>query len=272
MIFPKKTFFCIIMLSLSLTSSPVFAKEEAAMLRLATTPNPYKSGLLSILLSHFERKNRLKVEVVVAETEKAFTLAENGEVDAVLVNDPDLERAFIEKGFGSEYNTFMHSYFVIVGPSSDPAKIKGESAKYAFYRIAEKMAPFISGGDESDTHQREKMLWESAYVKKKGGWYSKTGKDMNETILLADEKKGYTICDKFSYALVRDLIGLDILVTGEDPYLKDTYSIIAVNPQRHPRVRYGTALMLIEYLASKEAQDLINDFKINGEQLFHAGE
>lgn len=271
MAFSKKTFFCIIMLYLSLIPSPVFGKEEAAMLRLATTPNPYKSGLLSILLSHFEEKNRLKVEVVVAETEKAFTLAENGEVDAVLVNDPELERAFMENGFGSEYNTFMHSYFVIVGPSSDPAKIKGESAKYAFYRIADLKVPFISGGNESDTHQREKMLWESAYVKKKGAWYFETGKDMNETLLLADEKKGYTICDKFSYALVRDLIGLEILVKGEDPFLKDTYSIIAVNPQRHPRVRYGTALMLIEYLASKEVQDVINDFKINEEQLFHVG-
>lgn len=256
---------------LFLTPLPVIAKEEVLCLRVAVTPSVYNSTILTPLLSPFEKKNRLRVDVVAAETEKALKLAENGEVDAVIVNDPDQEMAFMEKGFGSDHKSFMHSYFMIVGPPSDPAKVKGERANYAFYKIAEKMAIFVSGGNKSEAVPWERRLWDRADVKKLGKWYIEAGKDMDETLMVADEKRGYTLSDRFTYIAMKDMIRIVALV-DKDPNLKNVYSIMAVNPNRYTHVKYGTAVMLIEYLSSKEAQEIINGFKITGEQLFYPGE
>lgn len=271
MLFPKKI--VIILFLLNLISQPAFAKSGDISLRVAVAPMIYNSGILSLLLPSFERKNKLTVEIVAVNTENAFMLAEKGDVDALIVEDSNLEMSFMGNGFGSDHRHFASSYFIILGPPSDPARIKGEkTAKYAFYKISEKKALFISRGDDSEVDQREKIVWESAYVKKKGEWYIETGKGMDETVIMADVKMGYTICDKLTYTALKEMIRLEILINERDPYMKETFNIIAVNPKRYPKVKYGTAMMFIDYLMSKGAQDIINNFKINGEQLFYPGE
>lgn len=267
----KKTVLCLIAFVIIILP-PVYAKEKFLFLKLAVPPSVIDSGVLNTLLPKFEKKNNLRVEVVGAETAKALKLAENGEVDAVMTNDPDLEFPFMEKRLGSDRKVFMHSNLVIVGPPSDPARIKGEGAKYAFYNIAETKAPFISRGDGSDIHQREKWLWASVNVKEKGKWYMETGKDMAGTLIVASEKKGYTLSDLQSYAVTKEMLELEVLIDGDPTYLKTVYSIIAVSPKRFPFVKYGTAMMLIEYLTSREAQYRIAGYVVNGERPFCAGE
>lgn len=272
MAFSKKTIICLLGFYF-VFAPPVFAKANNSSLRLAIVPMIYNSGILSLIIPTFERKNKLIVEVVAVNTETALNLAEKGDVDLVLVEDSEMEMSFMEKGLGADIKHFASSYYVILGPASDPARIKGEkTAKYAFYKISEKKALFVSRGDGSEIDQKEKIVWESAYVKKKGEWYIETGKGMDETLMAADEQKGYTLCDKLTYAVMKDMVRLEILINEKDPYLKDTFNIIAVNPKRYPQVKYGTSMMFIDYLMSKEAQNIINKFKINGEQLFYSGE
>jgi len=272
MAFSKRTVICLLGFCFILAPS-VFAKGGNITLRLATAPIIYNSGLLSFLLPPFEKKYKLNVDIVAVNTEAALNMAEKGEVDAVLVEDSEQEMSFMAKGLGADIRHVASSYFIIIGPSSDPAGIKGEkTAKYAFYKISEKKAVFVSRGDGSEMDQREKMLWKSAYVNKKGDWYLETGSGMDETIVAADGKMGYTICDELTYAVMKDMIGLEVLLKEKDPYIREVYNIIAVNPRRYPQVKYGTAMMFIEYITSNEAQGIINNFKINGEQLFYIGE
>jgi tungstate transport system substrate-binding protein len=271
MSFPKKTLLYSLVLCLSFASSPIFAADAVLHLRIATVPSIYNSGILPVLLSPFEEKNKVEVDIIGTKTEMALKMAEEGEVDALIINDPELEASFMEKGLGSDYKSFMYNYLLIVGPPSDPAGIKGEKARYAFFRISEKKAPFISRGDGSEMNRKEKRLWNSIEHKRMGGWYFETGKDMEETLFAASERKGYTLSDRLTYEVVKDMIGLAVLGEKEDPYLKNIYSVIAVNPQRYPHVKYGTAVMLIEYLRSKDAQGIINGFKVGGQQLFYAG-
>lgn len=272
MAFSKKTIICLLGFYF-VFAPPLFAKGSNSSLRLAVAPMIYNSGILSFLLPSFEKKNKLAVEIFAVNAESAFMLAEKGDVDALIVEDSNLEMSFMGNGFGADHRHFASNYYVILGPPSDPASIKGEkTAKYAFYKISEKKALFVSRGDGSEIDQKEKIVWESAYVKKKGEWYIETGRGMDETLMVADEQKGYTLCDKLTYAVMKDMVRLEILINEKDPYLKDIFNIIAVNPKRYPQVKYGTAMMLIDYLMSKEAQDIINKFKVNGEQLFYAGE
>lgn len=272
MLLSKKTAICL-MGFYFIFAPPVVAKGNNSSLRLAVAPFIYNSGILSFLIPPFERKNKLTIEVVAVNPESAFMLAERGDVDALIVEDSNLEMSFMGNGFGADHRHFTSSYFIILGPPSDPAKVKGEkTAKYAFYKISEKKALFVSRGDGSEIDQREKIVWESAYVKKKGEWYIETGRGMDETLMVADEKKGYTLCDKLTYAFMKDMVRLEILINEKDPYLKDTFNIIAVNPTRYPQVKYGTAMMFIDYLMSKEAQNQIRNFRLNGEQLFYPEE
>ncbi len=266
-----KTVLCLIIV-IFIVSTAVFAKEKVLRLKIAVHPSVVDSGVLNIFIQKFEKRNNLKVDVIPAETSNALKLAENGEVDAVITDDPDLEFPFMEKRLGSDRKVFMHSNLVIVGPSDDPARIKGEGAKYAFYNIAEKKAPFVSRGDGSEIHQREKWLWDSVNVKEKGKWYMETGKDMAKTLLVASERRGYTLSDMHTYAITKEILDLEILIEGDPAYLKTVYSIIPVNPKRYPFVKYGTAVMLKDYLSSREAQYGIAGYVVNGERPFGVGE
>lgn len=239
-----------------------------AHLRLATTTSTENSGLLAVLLPPFEKKHGIKVDVIAVGTGKALKLAENGDVDVVLVHAREAEDKFVAAGFGVSRRDVMHNDFVIVGPAADPAKIAGQKdAAKAFQAIAAAKAPFVSRGDESGTHQKEKAIWRVAAVRPAAPWYREVGQGMGGTLTVASEKQAYTLADRGTWAAYRRKVELTLVCEG-DPLLANPYGIIAVNPQRHKHVRHAEAMKLIEFVTSPEGQQIIAGFKVDGEQLF----
>ena len=246
------------------------AAEGQPRLKLATTTSTYDSGLLDILLPPFEEKEDagIRVDVIAVGTGKALKLAENGDVDAVLVHAPKLEEAFVAAGFGVERRGVMHNDFVVVGPSSDQAGIGGTGrVADAFATIARRETLFFSRGDLSGTHQKERSIWDLAGIDPAGDWYVEVGQGMAATLRMADEKRGYVLIDRGTYLALRETVNLRVLVEY-DPPLHNPYSIIAVNPERWPHVKYAHARSLIEYVTSPEAQAIIGGYRKHGQQLF----
>jgi tungstate transport system substrate-binding protein len=240
----------------------------AERLRLSTTTSTENSGLLKVLLPPFEKANGVHVDVIAVGTGKALKLGESGDVDVVLVHDPGLEEAFVAAGFGVDRKPVMHNDFVIVGPGDDPAGIRGAaSAAEAFQRLGGGKAPFVSRGDESGTHQKEKALWKAAGLKPEGAWYVQSGQGMGEVLQMANEKRGYALCDRGTFIAYEKKVELAVLSEG-DPRLFNPYSVIAVNPARQPHVRYDLARKLIGYLTGPEGQKAIGGFQLEGKQLF----
>jgi len=243
----------------------------AERLRLSTTTSTENSGLLKVLLPPFEKANGVHVDVIAVGTGKALKLGESGDVDVVLVHDPGLEEAFVAAGFGVDRRPVMHNDFVIVGPGDDPAGIRGAaSAAEAFQRLGAGKAPFVSRGDESGTHQKEKALWKAAGTRPEGAWYLEAGQGMGEVLQMANEKRGYALCDRGTFIAYERKVELAVLSEG-DPRLFNPYSAIAVNPARQPHVRYDLARKLIGYLTGPEGQKLIGSFQLEGKQLFFPG-
>jgi len=256
-------FFIILILILSV--SPLSAQVR---LRLATTTSVQDSGLMPYLLPHFEKKCSCKVDVIAVGTGHALKLASNGDVDMVLVHAPDLEKKFIEDGYGINRKTFMVNDFVIIGPDSDPAGIKGMTdAVGALMKIQSTESPFISRGDNSGTHQKEKSLWAIAGTKPSGSWYLEIGQGMGAVLTMADEKKAYTVCDRGTYLSRSHQLKLQVLSEG-DPGLLNYYSAIQVNPELYPEVKSGLSRRLTNWLCSPEGQKLIKEYIVGGNQLF----
>lgn len=230
-------------------------------LTLATTTSTYDSGLLDALLPPFERAQGVKVKVVAVGTGQALSLGQRGDADVVLVHARAQEDEFVAQGYGIDRRDVMYNDFVIVGPESDPAGIKGlKSAAVAFARIAQSKAPFISRGDDSGTHSKEKAIWARAGLSpSSGGWYLSVGQGMGQTLTLAGEKGAYTLSDRGTYLAYRGKLNLRVLVEG-DEILFNPYGVMAVNPSRHPRVKYDLALRFLDYIISPEAQKIIAEF------------
>ena len=246
------------------------AAEAQSRLKLATTTSTYDSGLLDILVPPFEerRTGGIRVDVIAVGTGKALKLAENGDVDAVLVHAPELEEAFVAAGFGVDRRGVMYNDFVVVGPSGDQAGIGGtERVADAFATIARKGALFFSRGDLSGTHLKERAIWKIAGIDPDGDWYVEVGQGMAATLRMADEKRGYVLIDRGTYLALRETVDLRVLVEY-DPPLHNPYSIIAVNPERWPHVKFTHARAFIEYVTSPEAQALIGGYRKFGQQLF----
>jgi len=250
---------------LLLTALPVGAEER---LRMSTTTSTENSGLLAVLLPPFEKKFGCKVDVVAVGTGKALKLGEAGDVDVVFVHARSLEDQFVSNGFGVNRRDVMYNDFVLLGPPDDPAgTAKTTSAPDAFRAIAAKGSPFISRGDESGTHQKEKEIWASGGIVSRGAWYVEAGQGMGEVIMMATEKRGYTLSDRGTYIAFRKKTDLAVLQQG-DRNLWNPYGIIAVNPKKHAHVKYDLAMKLIEFIAGPEGQALIGGFKVDGEPLF----
>ena len=244
------------------------AHSQEVHLRLATTTSTENTGLLKVLLPPFEQKHNCKVDVISVGTGKALKLGERGDADVVLVHARKAEDKFVADGFGVDRRDVMHNDFVILGPENDPAGAKGDKDPAdVFKKIAEKGSPFISRGDESGTHVKEKEMWEAAGVAQKGPWYMESGQDMGATLVMANEKLAYTLCDRATWLAFKDKSPLKIISEG-DPRLYNPYGVIAVNPQKNPHVKYDLAKAFIEYITSEEGQKIIGDFKKNGELLF----
>ncbi|MGK2905177.1 MAG: substrate-binding domain-containing protein [Desulfuromonadales bacterium] len=254
-----------ILLLLSL-ASPVFAVDH---LRLATTTSTENSGLLNELLPPFEQANDCKVDVIAVGTGKAIKLGETGDVDVVLVHARSKEEAFVAGGYGVDRRDVMYNDFVVLGPVSDPAGIAGmKDAAKAFGKVAAAKVTFVSRGDESGTHTREKQLWKAAGVTPSGAWYLEAGRGMGEVITMATERIGYTLSDRGTYLAYKTKTDLKIVVEG-DAGLFNPYGVIMVNPAKHPHVKVDLAKKFMAYLVSEQGRRLITGFKVNGEQLFY---
>ncbi len=239
---------------------------------LATTTSTYDSGLLDFLNPIFTERTGIEVQVVSQGTGAALESGARGDADVLLVHDRKSELALVEEGAFVERYDVMYNDFIIVGPADNPAGVMGvTSVVEALTLIAEAGETFISRGDDSGTHRMELRLWANAEIDPAGqGWYSAIGQGMGDALNMASEKLGYVMTDRATYVANRDNPDLVIVLEG-DPILFNQYGVMAVNPEKHPHVKFEYVMIYINFLMSDEGQDLINSFKINGETLFFPG-
>jgi tungstate transport system substrate-binding protein len=231
---------------------------------LSSTIGPIDAGIVGLLEDEFEKETGIRVRHVGAGTGAALDIARKGNVDLVMVHAKSLEEKFIQDGFGTERIDLMYNDFVIVGPSSDPAGIKGvKQATEALKRISEKGVTFISRGDKSGTHVAEMQLWEKAGVKPSGSWYviyEKGAEGNVPTLRYTDQKEAYTVIDRATVLSLRDQIKLAVLVEKDDALL-NYMTLIPVNPKKFPRANHGEVMIFIKWLTSPEkGQKIIRDF------------
>jgi tungstate transport system substrate-binding protein len=257
----------IALLALSLLHHPALAQDK--FITVASTTSTEQSGLFGHLLPIFTAKTGIAVRVIAQGTGQALKTASRGDVDMVLVHDPESEKTFVAEGSGVERHPVMYNDFMVVGPVSDPAGVKGMSdAVAALTKIAASAAPFASRGDDSGTHKAELRLWKQAGVEPKGqGWYLETGSGMGPTLNTAAGLGAYALTDRGTWLAFKNRQDLTILVEG-DKRLFNQYAAILVNPKRHPHVKAGWAQSFIDWLISPEGQRAIADYKIDGQQLF----
>ena len=268
----KITFLLFILILLFVYSISCFAEgqsETHERLKLATTTSTENTGLLDELIPAFTASTGIEVDVIAVGTGKAIALGENGDVDIIMVHARSREDSFVADGYGVNRRDLMHNDFVVLGPSSDPAGIGGTgSAAEALTNISSMKADFISRGDDSGTHTREKELWSAAGITPSGTWYKEAGQGMGAVITMANDLEGYTLSDRGTFLAMIDKIDLVVLVEG-DSKLFNPYGIIAVNPALHEHANYEGAMSLITFLTSRKGQSIIGEFRKNGEQLFY---
>jgi tungstate transport system substrate-binding protein len=243
---------------------PACAAEPAQKnLILATTTSTQDSGLLDVLIPVFEKKTGYFVKTIAVGSGQAMAMGQKGEADVLLVHSPAAEKKFMEEGSGVNRRIVMHNDFIIAGPPADPAAIKGaESAADAFKKIAAAGSLFLSRGDNSGTHAKEKGIWKAAGINPEGQKsYQQTGLGMGQTLNVAAEKKGYTLADRGTYLALKKNLGMEILVEG-DPILLNVYHVIQVNPANWPKVNAGGAKAFSDFMVSAEAQGVIKTFGI----------
>jgi len=237
---------------------------------LATTTSTRDSGLLDVLLPMFEEQTGVTVKMVAVGSGAALQMGEEGNADVLLVHAPKSELALMEKGFGKERLLVMHNDFILVGPSSDPAGIRGmTSATDAFQQIALAQSTFVSRGDDSGTNKSELAFWKKLEITPEGAWYESTGSGMGDTLRVASEKIGYTYTDRATYLALKDTLQLEVLVEG-DPSLLNVYHVITVNPDTWPKVNYNAAVAFANFMVAPETQAVIGSFGVEtyGQPLF----
>jgi len=242
-----------------------FGKPQTSkFILLSSTIGPIDSGVVDLLENEFEKDTGIRVRHVGAGTGAALDIARQGNVDLVLVHAKSLEEKFVSEGFGTERIDLMYNDFVIVGPSNDPAGIKGmKLATEALRKISERKVTFVSRGDKSGTHVAEMELWGKAGIKPSGSWYivyEKGTMGNVPTLLYTDEKNAYTVIDRATYLTLKGQIKLAILVE-KDKALLNYMSLIPVNPKKFPKVNYEDAMTFVRWLTSPEkGQRIIRDF------------
>jgi len=243
----------------------------AERLKLATTTSTENSGLLDRLHPAFEKRRGVRVHAIAVGTGKALRLGRNGDVDVVLVHARKAEELFVARGYGVRRRAVMYNDFVIVGPASDPAGVSGVfDAVEALRRIRNSGSLWFSRGDDSGTHRKEMQLWEKAGVGAFGPWYRALGQGMGRTLMAADEKGAYAITDRGTYIALAAKGRISLEIQGpRGKRLHNPYSAIAVNPERHPHVKFGLAVKYIDFLTSAEGQRIIRDFRLMGRPLFY---
>jgi tungstate transport system substrate-binding protein len=250
-------------------SSAVLAQNKTVI--LSTTTSTQDSGLLDVLIPIFEKNTGYFVKTIAVGSGQAMAMGQKGEADVLLVHSPAAEKKFVAEGYGINRRLIMHNDFVIVGPPADSAKIKGiKSASETFKKMAASNALFLSRGDNSGTHAKEKAIWKAAGIDpEKEKWYQQTGLGMGQTLSVAAEKKGYTLADRGTYLALKKNLGLDILVEG-DAILLNIYHVIEVNPAKWPKLNAAGGKAFADFMVSKETQAIIKTFGVEkfGSPLF----
>jgi len=236
-------------------------KQADKSIILATTTSTQDSGLLDYLLPIFEKEKGIKVKVVAKGTGEALKLGERGDADALLVHAKEQEEKFIKDGFGVKRYDVMYNDFIIVGPKNDPAKIKEKASNDAIQAlnlISKSGSQFISRGDESGTHTKEKGLWKAANITPSGNFYVSAGKGMGAVLQMANEKNAYTLTDRATYLSMKDKLDL-IIVTEKNDKLYNQYGVIKLNPEKH-KIKEKEADEFINWIISDNTQKLIAEF------------
>lgn len=244
---------------------------ENPVIRLSTTTSVNDSGLLPYLQKDFEKETGYKLEITSAGTGAAIEKGRSGDADVLLVHAKASEEEFISEGYGLERIVLMHNYFVIAGPEADPAVVKGSAtAADAFKKIADTQSPFVSRGDDSGTHKAEMKIWKEDGIDPVGQpWYTATGQGMGASLNVAAESQAYILTDKATYLSHEQKDKLAILLAESDD-MKNTYSVIAVNPEKWPDVNAEGAEAFIKWMQTDTAKDLIAKYGVDeyGEPLF----
>lgn len=287
----KKLFAGCLMLVIAVFAlNQVLLAQQNRDVILATTTSVQDTGLLDVLVEAFRKKTGLSLKAIAVGTGQALQLGRQGEADILWVHSPDDEKQFVEEGYGLNRTTFMHNDFVILGPKNDPAKVIGSlKANEAFRKISGSKNLFVSRGDNSGTHKKEMKIWKEAGISPDRETYIEVGQGMAATVGVANEKQGYVLADRSTYLSLKKSIDLVIVCEG-DKSLLNYYSLIlvnpvrnknspsymtisnGVNPQKFPKVNAGGAKGFFNFMLSKEAKDIIEDFgkeKYGGQLFFY---
>jgi len=253
----------IAMVFLLSVASPAPAAGPQKNVILTTTTSTQDSGLLDVLIPVFEKQTGYFVKTIAVGSGQAMAMGQKGEADVLLVHSPDAEKKFMTEGSGVNRLIVMHNDFIVVGAPADPAAIKGaKSTPDAFKKIAAAGSLFLSRGDNSGTHAKEKGIWKAAGINPEGQkWYQETGLGMGQTLNVAAEKKGYTLADRGTWLSLQQKLGLPILKEG-DPILLNVYHVIQVNPAKWPKVNVDGAKAFSDFMVSAETQGIIKTFGV----------
>ncbi len=257
--------------ALLFTTPQSYAQDKTII--VASTTSTRDSGLFEYLLPLFTKKTGITVKVVAQGTGKALDTGRRGDADVVFVHAKSLEEKFLAEGQGVKRYPVMYNDFILIGPKSDPAAIKGmKDIAEAMKTLKTKQAPFISRGDRSGTYNAELRLWKAAGIdinKEKGPWYKAIGQGMGATLnMTAGSGNAYTLSDRGTWIHFQNKRDLEIVVQG-DKRMFNQYGVILVNPKKHPNVKQDLGQQFIDYLISPEGQNAIANYKINGQQLFY---
>lgn len=261
--------FCACALLALLATLPVAsAQDQSPHIIVASTTSTENTGLFQHLAPLFRAESGIELRVVAVGTGQAFAIARKGDADVLLVHDTAGEEQFIREGFGLERRDVMYNDFVVVGPASDPAGIRGaRTAADAFARISARKSPFVSRGDDSGTHRAERRVWSEAGLSPGDSWYRELGSGMGATLNTAAGMNAYVLSDRGTWISFENRQTLEVLFAG-DPTLFNQYGSVLINPERHPHLKHELARQWHEWLLGPAGQAAIADFKLRGEPLF----
>ena len=266
--FSLKQLLTSVITALTLLSNSAYAQEKSIV--LSSTTSTEQSGLFGFILPIFKMKSGIDVKVVAVGTGQALDIGRRGDADVVFVHDKPAEEKFVADGFATKRIEVMYNDFVLIGPKSDPAKIGGgKDIKVAFQKIATTQAPFVSRGDKSGTHAAELRYWKDSGVSVAPtlSWYKETGSGMGPALNTASAMNGYILADRATWLSFKNRGDLTILVQG-DPKLFNQYGVMLVNPAKFPHIKKAEGQEFIDWITSKNGQDVIASYQIGGEQLF----
>jgi tungstate transport system substrate-binding protein len=256
------------LLGASAAFTPAAAQDRSIV--VASTTSTQDSGLFGYLLPLFTAKANIDVKVIAQGTGQALDTARRGDADVVFVHAKSQEEKFLAEGFGVKRFDVMYNDFVLIGPKSDPAGVKGKDIETALKTIQAKAAPFVSRGDKSGTHSAELALWKQAGIDidaAKGRWYREIGQGMGAALNTAAAMNGYVLCDRGTWIFFRNRGGLEITVEG-DRRLFNQYGVMLVSPEKYPSVKKEFGQAFVDWLISAEGQTAIAGYKIDGQQVF----